>query len=158
MAETPSTYSSGTDLSLGQVPIEITDPVLYTELLDIHNAIETLLKGSDEADAVFAAFIAKFRNNTIVTEDYTITPDDGTIEIDASANDINITLPNLSAPEADLEGYRFDLKRIDTVPTFKVVFTGSPELVDGHASGVRISTKSSYTVKANDLNNGWNII
>jgi hypothetical protein len=41
-----NTYNSKTDLSLGQLT-NINDPALYTALLDIHNAIETLLTSSD---------------------------------------------------------------------------------------------------------------
>jgi hypothetical protein len=37
-----TTYKSKLNLSLGHVPNGITDPVLYRELLDIHDAIEQL--------------------------------------------------------------------------------------------------------------------
>ena len=152
MAAPTNTYDSNTDLSLGQVP-QVEDPVLYEALLDIHNAIETLLTGSDDADAVFTAFIAKFRNVTEITGDYTIAITDGTIRVDASAGDVIITLPPILA----ILGYRFDIKRVDTVTTNKVTLKGNGlELVDGHADDVNISTLSSYTVKANNV--GWDII
>lgn len=41
-----NTYDSLTDLGLGSVPM-VDDPSLYQELLDIHNAIETLLSSAD---------------------------------------------------------------------------------------------------------------
>ena len=50
MGAPTNTYNSSTDLSLGQVP-QVDDPVLYRELLDIHDAIETLLTSSDGGDA-----------------------------------------------------------------------------------------------------------
>jgi len=147
-----NTYDSNTDLSLGQVP-QVEDPVLYEALLDIHNAIETLLTGSDDADAVFVAYIAKQRNNTLVTADYTIVETDGTIEVDASAGDIIIT----AQPVTGFEGYRYDVKRIDLITTNKVTLIGDgTELIDGRVDGINISTKSSYTIKATLT--GWNII
>lgn len=45
----PSTLNSGTDLSIGHVP-QVDDPVLYRELLDIHNALEILQRSSDVED------------------------------------------------------------------------------------------------------------
>jgi hypothetical protein len=47
MAAPDNTYNSSTNLSLGQVP-QVEDEALYTDLLDVHNAIETLLKSSDK--------------------------------------------------------------------------------------------------------------
>lgn len=147
-----NTYDSNTDLSLGQVP-QVDDPILYEALLDIHNAIENLLTSSDEGDAVFTAYIDKQRNNTLVIADYTIVETDGTIEVDASAGDIVIT----ASPILGFEGYRYDVKRIDTVTANKVTLVGDgAELIDGRASGINISTKSSYTIKATLI--GWNII
>ncbi len=152
MATPINTYDSNTDLSLGAVP-QVDDPALYEALLDIHNAIETLLTGSDAADAVFTAYIAKQRNNTIVTADYTIVETDGTIEVDASAGDVTIT----AQPVAEFEGYRYNIKRIDLVPANTVIIVGDgSELIDGRATGIKVSTKSSYTIKATLI--GWNII
>jgi hypothetical protein len=45
----PSTYNSLTNLNLGQVPSGIEDPLVYEELLDIHNALEILLGAADVA-------------------------------------------------------------------------------------------------------------
>lgn len=155
-----NTYDSLTDLSLGNIP-QVDDPVIYQALLDLHNAIEILLTGSDDADAIFAAFIAKFRNNTpVVAADspYTVLITDGTVEIDAAAGDVIVILH----PVASGVGYRYDIKRIDTVTTSIVTLfgdtTGTPELVDGHSAGINISTLSSYTVKTNEAEDGWNIL
>ena len=45
-----TTYESALDLRLSQVPLELldTNPTLYEELLDIHNALERLAMGNLE--------------------------------------------------------------------------------------------------------------
>lgn len=149
-----STYDSLTDLSLGQVP-QVDDDDQYRELLDIHNAIEALLTSSDSGSAEFTTFLAKFRNFSAppITANYTVLATDGTVRVDASAGDIIVTL----LPIASGVGYRYNIKRIDTVTTNKVTLLGNgTELIDAHAAGINISTLSSYTVKANDI--GWDII
>jgi len=155
MATPPvNTYGSATDLSLGHVP-PIDDPILYQELLDIHNAIETLLTGSDDADAIFTEFIAKYRRFSIppITDDYTVLITDGTVRVDASGGDITITMH----PIIEGLGYTYNIKRIDLVTSSKVTIVGDgPELIDGRANGINLSTKSSYQVKTHDT--GWDII
>ena len=154
MAAPTNTYDSLTDLSLGQVP-QVDDPALYTALLDIHNAIESLLKSSDAGAVPANDFVAKFRNNTAVSIDYIVQVTDGTVEVDASAGNILIALH----PISEGIGYRYDIKRVDTTFLNKVTLLGDgTELIDGRAAGINISTKSSYTVKANETNTGWNII
>lgn len=149
-----NTYSSATDLSLGQVP-QVEDEDLYTALLDMHNAIETLLKGSDNTNAVFLAYLTKTRNNTAISGDYIIKETDGTIEVDASGGDITITALSVLG----FDGYRYDIKRVDEVPSNKVTVVGTgTELIDGRADGINLSTKSSYTIKANEAEDGYNII
>jgi len=153
MASPISTYDSDIDLNLGQVPLEIEDPVVYQELLDIHNAIESLVTHSDVGDEAFAAYILKQRNNTEVSADYTILITDGTIEVDASGGDIIVT----AHPVVEGEGFKYNIKRVDLVTANKVTLVGDgTELIDGRADGIKISTKSSYTIKSNDT--GWNII
>ena len=155
MATPPiNTYGSQTNLNLGHVP-RVDDPVLYEELLDIHNALEILLTASDDGDAIFLAFIAKYRNfsNPVVIADYTVLVTDGTIRVDASAGDVIITMH----PIASGVGFRYDIKRVDTVTTNSVTLIGDgTELIDERSGGINISTKSSYTVKANNV--GWDII
>ena len=148
-----TTYISNTNLNLGQVPREITDPVLYRELLDIHNAIEILLTSSDAGIGTAAEFIAKYRNNTTVVNSYLVLATDGTVLVDAAGGDIIITLP----PVADVEGYRFEIKRIDTAPANTVTLVSSGlDYIDGRVNGIKVSTKSSYTVKASTTI--WNIL
>jgi len=154
MGAPTNTYNSLTELSLGQIP-QVDDDDLYIALLDIHNALEAILQSSDDADAIFAAYITKQRNNTAVNADYTVLVTDGTVEVDATAGDIIVTLH----PVSEGKGFRYNIKRIDLVPANKVTLLGDGlELVDDRALGIKISTKSSYTVKANDDEDGWNII
>lgn len=159
MTAPTNTYNSTTDLSLGNIP-QVDDPQIYQALLDLHNAVEILLTASDGADALFTVFLAKYRNNTAVAtgdSPYTVLITDGTIEVDATLGDVTVMLH----PVADGIGYRCQVKRIDTVTANSVTLigdTGTGELVDGHAAGINISTLSSYTVKANDDEDGWNIL
>ena len=147
-----NTYNSVTDLSLGQVP-QVDDDELYTALLDMHNAIESLLSSSDGGGQSFNTYLAKKRNNTTVTANYIVDIDDGTVRVNATAGDIIITM----LPVVNIEGYHFDIKRIDSVPANTVTIVGAlTELIDGRALGIKVSTKSSYTVKANT--SGWDII
>lgn len=155
MAAPINTYNSPTDLSIGHIPQGADDnPELYSELLDIHNALEILLTSSDDADAIFAAFIAKFRNfsKPPITSNYTVLITDGLIRVDASAGDIIITMH----PIAEGVGYSYDIKRIDEVPANKVTIIGDGlELIDSHTDGVDLYALSSYNVKANNI--GWDI-
>lgn len=111
-----NTYNSTTDLSIGHIPQGADDnPDLHSELLDIHNALEILLTASDDADAIFAAYIAKRRSVDTKTADYDITDEDNTILLDGSANSVTAFLPKAS----DLPGYRYSIKCIDdTFPCF----------------------------------------
>jgi len=152
MAAPTSTYNSNTDLSLGHIP-QVEDPDLYNELLDIHNAIETLLTFSDAANGVFEAYIAKQRSVRTIISNTTITTLDGLIEVDATAGDITVT----AHPVEGFLGYKYYIKRIDVVPVNKVTLVGDGlELIDDRANGINISTKSSYSIKSNLT--GWNIV
>jgi hypothetical protein len=152
-----NTYDSATNLNLGQVPTELEseNEALYRDLLDIHNALEILLTSSDDGDALFQAFIDKFRNfsQPAVVADYTVLVTDGIVRVDASVGDITVTMH----PVASGVGYRYPIKRIDTVTANKVTLLGDgTELIDERPTGINLSTKSSYTLKANDT--GWDII
>ncbi len=152
MAAPTSTYNSNTDLSIGHIP-QVEDEVMYSELLDIHNAIESLLTSSDDSGAVFAAYIAKQRSVRTVTGDTLITEFDGLVRVDATAGDIIIT----ARPVSGFLGYSYRVKRVDFVTANKVTLVGSgAELIDDRATGIRISTKSSYTINANTT--GYDIV
>lgn len=66
-----NTYSSSTLLNLGQVPVGIEDPVLYQELLDIHDAIEAIapLTGKWIGNFRFICGLEDFDNytDTVIT-------------------------------------------------------------------------------------------
>lgn len=147
-----ATYSSDIVLNLGQVP-NLEDKVLYKELLDIHNALEAIAVAASDSGETPTVFVDKFRNLTDVSVDYVVQITDGTVRVNAGLGDVVIRLPATSQGI----GYRYDIKRIDTVPANKVTLIGTgAELIDGHVDGINISTKSSYTVKANSL--GWDIL
>lgn len=155
MGAPTNTYNSPTNLSIGSVP-QVEDESLYTALLDIHNALEILLTSSDVIGTDLATFTNKHRANITVTVGaYTVEITDGTIEVDASGGDVIITLH----PVSEGVGFRYDIKRVDTVTTNRVTLLGDgTEYIDGHTSGINISTLSSYTVKTNSDQDGWNII
>lgn len=154
-----NTYNSDTDLALGQVP-QVDDPALYQDLLDIHNALEILLTSSDNGGGAFLEFLAKFRGAKSVSGDYEVSIQDGTILVDASTESAVITLP-LSAEGV---GYRYDVKVVAWQLPYEVTVVGSDsELIDDHASGVRVDYLSSYTFKSkttadNPLGLGYAII
>lgn len=153
MSAPTNTYNSSTSLGLDLTPNEIADEATYRALLDIHNAIEAILTSSDTGNALFQAYIDKKRNVTNISADYTVATTDGTIRVDASGGDVEITLP----PVAAILGYSFEIKRIDLVTTNAVTIVGDGvELVDGHVGGVSLYNLSSYHVNANA--SGWDII
>ena len=146
------TYDSSTDLNLGQVP-DVGDPILYRALLDIHNALENLVKGSDDIGNDFADFLKRYLKITAIGEDYLAVPADNTILVDATAGDITVTLPDA----ATTIGYPFTVKRIDTVRANKVtVVVEAGQLIDGRTNGINISSYSSYTFKS--IETGYIII
>lgn len=145
MAAPTNTYNSFTDLSLGQIP-QVDDPDLYSALLDIHNAIESLLTSSDDADGIFAAFIAKYRNITEVSDDYTVLATDSLIVVDITAKNIIITLPT----GTEVAGYRFEVKAIaDTLPSINnctiVGEGGAP--IDDDVTGITIDALEAVPFK-----------
>lgn len=159
MAAPINTYNSATDLSIGHIPQGADDnPELYSELLDIHNALEILLTASDSADAIFAAFIAKFRNITPVSSDYTALATDSLILVDITAGDVTITLPT----GEDFAGYRFEVKAIaDVLPTTNACLivgedTGSGAApIDEDVGGITIDALEAIPFKYDFLDNKY---
>lgn len=147
-----TSYSSSTNLNLGQVP-QIEDPVLYRALLDIHNALELLLISSDGVNEEVIAYIAKLRNVVVVGADYVATAGDGILLVDASAGSVTITLHELTG----YLGYRLTVKRVDANLNNTVTIVGDgAELIDGHSAGISVYPKSSYTMVAGATY--WSII
>lgn len=118
MAAPTNTYNSLTDLGLGQVPM-VDDPILYEELLDIHNAIEKLLTSSDAGDT-------RAENVRLIGTDSLLSSSDNVVLLDAVNNSVALTL--LTA--VDFTGYRFSLKCIgDTFPC--IILAEGAELLEG---------------------------
>lgn len=154
-----NTYNSSTELNLGRVPQvnEADNPDLYRELLDIHDALEAILQSSDDNNVVVDDFVTKFRNVITIAagaSPYSIQANtDGMIRVDATLGDIIVIAP----PVLEFLGYEYKIKRIDFAFLNKVTLIGDgSELIDNRASGINISIKSSYTIKANTT--GWDII
>lgn len=148
MAETPNTYDSNTNLSLGHIP-QVDDPDLYVALLDLHNAIETLLKSSDAGTSINDDFIRKQRNVTEVNTDYTVQLTDGLILVDTTAGDITITMHTVALGI----GYRYDIKQI--IGTNQTLIVGdSGDLIDSDASGLTIDLLEAVPLK-NDGTEWW---
>lgn len=153
----PSTTKfSPTDLGLDNTPFiqEVDDPKLHKDITDLYNAVEALQVQSDRNDEDVEKVTTRLLRNTTVDESYTVVATDGTVRVDASTvANLIVTLP----PAADVEGLAYNIKRIDLVPLNKVDLVGDgTEEIDDRSGGIRISTKSSYTVKSNGT--GWDII
>jgi len=146
---TSNTYDSTTDLNLGHVPASgdlhnSSSEALYTELLDIHNALEISLSALD-------TFIDRERAYTspVITGDYTILITDKLILVDSTAGAINIFLPLV----ADAPGYDYDVKHIAGANTVKLFGSGVEE-IDGSTLGVAIALLDSLRTK-NDTVEWW---
>lgn len=147
MTAPPNTYNSEADLSLGHLPKGADDNLeLYEELLDIHNAIES--------SVTFVGDSINTRKATrTVIGDYTVQATDGTIKVDASAG-LPIVITLLPATGS---GFRYDVKKVAGSSSAIVTLVGDgTQLVDERPDGIRISLKSSYTVK--DVGIGWDIV
>ena len=146
MAAPINTYSSTVELNLGQVP-QVDDPVLYTALLDIHNALEAILTASDGDYAEFLAFLAKYRKVVVTSAaNYLVTETDGTILVDASSNDVTVTLPAASA----VSGARYNVKRIDTSSFTALLLGDGGEEIDGEVGGWTLDYLDNIPVKSAD--------
>lgn len=127
MAHTPDTtgYSSPTNLSLGQVP-QVEDPELYRALLDIHNAIDTLLI------TLSSSYDYSLKHTTVVevSSDATFAATTGIMLIDAAASGPLITM---HSGAANLGGTNI-LKRVDSSANTVTVQAAGGETIDGGAS------------------------
>ena len=154
MTDLPPTYNSTTSLNLGNIP-QVDDPVLYREFLDIHDALENLLKGSDAADAIFSAYIDKQRNVTLVSGDYTALATDSLILADITDSSITITLPT----GTDFAGYRFEVKAIaDSLPSTNecLIVGDAGATIDDDIDGITIDALEAVPFKYDlDSNKYW---
>lgn len=126
MSAPNTTYSSNTELSLGNVP-NVDDPILYEELLNIHNAIEYLL---DNLDTKIDDYVNKQRAvKAIDSTDspYSVLATDGLILVDASAGDVTVIL---YTPNSETVGYLQRIKRTDTSTNTVLLTTAGSEQID----------------------------
>lgn len=140
-----NTYNSIIDLNLGQVP-QVDDEVLYQALLDIHNAIEALVTGTDGS----AEYVTKKRNITLAVGDYQVVASDGLIITDTTAGNLTITLPPMVA---DQKGYEYEIKQVKG-SNETLVIGDSGDLVDSDAGGITIDLLEAISVK-NDGTEWW---
>ena len=133
-------YTSDTDLNIGDTPDVEDFDSLYADLLDLRNAVQILLINQDTVTNQNREF-----SSPIVTGDYTVLITDGTVRVDATSGDITITMPLSTAGV----GYMYNIKRIDLVTANKVTIVGSGgELIDSKAAGINLSTESNLSVQA----------
>jgi len=139
-----NTYGSTTDLSIAHLPMGADDnPPLYEELLDIHNAMETLLKSSDRGGGRNLAFI-------LVTDDYTVLDTDYTIHTDTTLKDITITMPEIAA----VIGYPYEVVQIAGDKETLIIGDSADEKVDDDPTGITIDLLEALPIK-NDGENWW---
>ena len=152
MSTTRSAYSSALDLGLSQVP-QVDDPNLYRALLDIHNAIEILATSVGGEDDSLLEFITRYQNVVSISATYTLNGTEGVVLVSAVDGNVVLTLP----PIATIIGRRYVIKRTDSTLTNTVTLIGNGlELIDSRVGGIKVSSKSSYTVVATST--GWSII
>lgn len=136
-------YNSNMNLNLSNIPT-IEDGELYVALLDMHNALQNILAASPSA----GSFTLK------VSTDYSVMISDSTIEVDASAGDVVITLPSPAAAALS----RYDIKRVDTEAANSVTVVSSDSGTLDDAASVVLASKDSITVRANAELTGWLIL
>ena len=91
------------------------------------------------------------------TSDYTITLDDYTIRVDATNNDVTITLPTASSAYSNGKGYEFVIKRIDNSLNDVYLNGNSGELIDNKTTNELILAYLDKTrVQSNGIN--WDIL
>lgn len=148
-----NTYESTTDLSLGQVP-QVDDQELYQALLDIHNAIESLVKGSDEGDSGADAYIAKQRSVTlpIVAAAYAVLITDGTILLDGRFNNVTAFL----GTAVGFSGYTYTFKCIDDTNSVFVDTAVLTETLEGETDPFELFEGEYIDVTSDGIN--WRVM
>lgn len=142
--------NSAINLNIGQVP-KIADIELYTELLDIHNALEILAARGSNSSIDFNDFISKYLSVQAVGADYTVTAEDNLILVNTSTGDVTVTL--ISA--ASVPGYEFTIKCVDGT-NIALIAPYSTETIDTLAGTMEIFLHDSITLKSDGTD--WQII
>jgi hypothetical protein len=128
--------NSDLDLRLAHLPI-VEDAEIYTALVDIHNALDTLLTAIG------------YRIHT-VTSAYTIVDTDGTVLVDASSGAVTATLPSA----VGIQGKKFIVKCVDATNIATLDGDGS-ETIDG-AANITLALWEVVTVQSDGAN--WLIV
>ena len=91
------------------------------------------------------------------TADYNITIDDYTIRVDATSNDVTITLPAVASVYGNNKGYEFIIKRVDNSSNNVYLNGDSGELIDAYTpGGLTFSSFGKVRVQSNGIN--WDIL
>lgn len=140
-----NTYNSSTDLNLGHVP-QVDDPILYQALLDIHNAIESLVTGTEASSG------GSVRSTVTLTAgpSYLVLASDGIILTDTTAGNITVTLP---ATDVSTIGRTYEIKQIKGDNETLVIGDGT-DPVDDDVTGITIDLLEAIAVK-NDGTKWW---
>ena len=91
------------------------------------------------------------------TSDYIITLDDYTIRVDATNNDVTVTLPTASSSYSNGRGYEFVIKRVDNSLNNVYLNGNSGELIDIYTTnGLTLLSLEKVRVQSNGVN--WDIL
>jgi hypothetical protein len=121
-----TSYTSGVNLNLAQLPDNISDPIVYKALADVYTALEVLAQATSSSDTpVNAAEYIKYHTSVkLITNSYTVkTTDAATLLASTTGGDITITLPPVL-------GFSYHIKHVAGLG--KVTVQGqSGSLIDG---------------------------
>jgi hypothetical protein len=96
-------------------------------------------------------------STTTKTADYVVTLNDYTIRVDATGNDVTITLPTVASSYSNGRGYEFIIKRVDDSGNNVYVNGDSGELIDIYTTnGLTLSSLEKVRVQSNGTN--WDIL
>lgn len=91
------------------------------------------------------------------TANYVVTLDDYTIRVDATSNDVTITLPTVASSHSNGKGYEFVIKRVDNSLNNVYVNGDSGELIDTYTTnGLILLSLEKVRVQSNGIN--WDIL
>ena len=98
-----------------------------------------------------------FLSTSTKTADYIITLDDYTIRVDATSNNVTITLPTVASSYSNGRGYEFVIKRVDNSVNNVYLNGNSGELIDTYTTnGLTFSSLETKKVQSNGIN--WDIL
>lgn len=144
MAQVPiPSLNSFINIRLNSAP-KVEDPGAYEALLDIHSAIEILIRSID-------MFVTQYKAVATKSASYSMVKEDGMILASASAAAVVITLPSAVGISGDIER----VKAINTTFPVSVVPLGG-QTIDTSAAAIGLVLYAVLTVKS-DGANWWKI-